>query len=64
MIVEKVVITITNLDDENAGIRVETFPDLPEEFEDLEDSPAYNMGVAVWDFISDMYDGEKMETLQ
>jgi hypothetical protein len=56
--IEKVTFTITNLDEENAGVHVVTDPPLPDDMEDLEDSPAYDLGAALWEHIQSLYDGE------
>lgn len=56
--IDKVVFTITNVDDEVAGVKVETFPDLPDNFDDIETSPAYDLGAAIWETMQDMFEGE------
>lgn len=56
--IDKVVFTITNIDEENAGVKVETFPDLPDDIEDLEASPAYDLGAAIWETMQEMFEGE------
>lgn len=56
--IDKVIFTITNIDDENAGVKISTEPDLPDDFDDLEETPAYTLGAAVWEYLQDVFDGE------
>ena len=56
--IDKVVFTITNIDEKNAGVKVETFPELPDDLDNLEDGPAYNLGAALWETMQEMFDGD------
>lgn len=56
--IEKVVFTITNIDDENAGVKVETDPPLPDDFDNIEPTPAYELGAAMWEQLQIIFEGE------
>ena len=61
--IDKVVFTITNIDDENAGVHVETFPPLPDNIEEMEETPAYELAASLWNQLHEGYDAEQ-PTLQ
>jgi hypothetical protein len=56
--INKVVFTITNIDEENAGVKVETDPPLPDDFDNLESTPAYELGTAMWEQLQSIFEGE------
>ena len=57
MKINKVTITIENIDEENASVRLSTDP-VPGENEELEDTPALALGSAVWDVVQDFLEDE------
>ena len=59
--IEKVIFTVTNLDEENAGVRVETFPPLPDNYDAMEETPAYALAAAIWEQLQLDFDGDVVE---
>lgn len=60
MKIDKVVITIQNIDEENASVRLSTDP-TPGEDEEIEDTPAVLLGSAVWDMVTEFLESEENE---
>lgn len=60
MKINKVIITIENIDDENASVRLTTDP-MPEEMDEIEDTPAVLLGSAVWEVVTDYLEYEEDE---
>jgi len=50
MKIDKVSIIIENVDEENASVRLVTEP-VPLSNDEIEDSPAVNLGSQVWDLV-------------
>lgn len=62
MKINSVIITITNVDEENAIVRITTDPVLSEkEFEDVEDCPASELGSQVWQFIQHIFEDQDLD---
>jgi hypothetical protein len=59
MKIEKVSIVIESIDEENASVKLVTDP-IPSEGEEIEDSPAVNLGATLWDLVQQFleYDNE------
>jgi len=65
--INKVSIIIENIDEENASVKLVTDP-IPEENEEIEDTPAVLLGSGIWDVVQEylqmeIEEGEKV-TLQ
>jgi hypothetical protein len=56
--IDKVIFTITNIDEDNAGVKISTEPDLPDDFDELDETPAYLLGAALWEYLQEYFDGE------
>lgn len=52
MRITKVSIIIENVDEENASVKLVTDP-VPEEHEEIEDTPAVLLGSALWDAVQE-----------
>jgi len=61
MKINKVMITIENVDEENASVHLSTDP-VPDEQDEIEDTPAVVLGSAVWDVVQEFleYQNEGM----
>lgn len=59
MKIDRVSIVIENSFDENATVRLETYP-IPEMDEEVEDTPAVLLGAAVWDVVQEFLDNEEV----
>lgn len=56
MKIEQVIITITNLNDNDAAVRITTDPQISEnDFEELDDSPAAVLGSEIWAVIQEIF---------
>lgn len=64
MKIEKVFIIIENVDEENASVKLITDP-IPGPDAEIEDTPAVNLGSALWDLIQQylQYGGEDGESV-
>lgn len=55
--IEKVIITITKVDDDNAMVRITTDPLVsPEEMDENDDNPAVELGAQVWSYIQSLFE--------
>jgi hypothetical protein len=64
MKIDRVIITIENIDDERASVKLTTEP-APENNEDIEDTPAVTLGSMVWDVVQQfLEEGEASITEQ
>lgn len=58
MKIEQITITIKEIDDENASVTFNTIPELPEDPNDIEESPVANLGMYMWGIVQELHEGE------